>query len=106
LSAQQWLTVVRRHWAVETTHQILDVTFQEDEHPWVIQNPRLTATVMILRRIGYTLLSIFKLITQRSDHRRQETWRILLNRIRDALLHATAPTFHGLRCRAAEPLLF
>jgi hypothetical protein len=90
---------------VETTHQILDVTFQEDEHPWVIQNPRLTATVLILRRIGYSWLSIFKHITQRSDHRRQEPWRVLLIRIRDALLHATAATFDGLRCRAADPLL-
>jgi len=105
LSPQQWLTIVRRHWAVETTHQLLDVTFQEDKHPWVIQNPRLTATVMILRRIGYSLLSIFKHITQRSDHRRQEPWRILLIRIRDALLYATAATFDGLRCRPAEPLL-
>jgi len=102
LSAQQWLTVVRRHWAVETTHQVLDVTFQEDEHPWVTQNPRLTATIMVLRRIAYTLLSIFKNITQRSDHRRQEPWHRLLTRIRDALLHATSDTFDGLRKRAAE----
>ncbi len=81
LSPHKWLTVIRRHWAVETTHQVLDVTFQEDEHPWVIQNPRLTATIMILHRIGNTLLSIFKHITQRSDHRRQEPWRVLLTRM-------------------------
>jgi hypothetical protein len=105
LSPQQWLTVIRRHWAVETTHQVLDVTFQEDEHPWVLHNPRLTATIMILRRIGYTLLSIFKNVTQRSDHRRHEPWHVLLTRIRDALLLATPATFDGLRKRAAEPAL-
>jgi len=105
LSAQQWLTIVRRHWAVETTHQVLDVAFQEDEHPWVIHNPRLTATIMILRRIGYTLLAIFKNVTQRSDHRRNELWHVLLTRIRDALLLASVATFDGLRRRAPEPNL-
>jgi len=101
LSAEQWLTVIRRHWAVETTHQILDGAFQEDERPWVTQNPRLTATIMLLRRIGYTLLSIFKHVTQRSDERRTEPWHRLLTRIRDTLLLATPETFRGLRRRPA-----
>ncbi len=105
LSAQQWLTVIRRHWAVETTHQILDFTFQEDEHPWITHNPRLTATSMILRRIGYTLLSVFKNVTQRSEHRRQEPWHRLLTRIRDALPLATPAAFDGVRRRTAEPAL-
>jgi len=60
---------------------------------------------MILRRVGYTLLSIFKHVTQRSDQRHREPWRRLLTRIRDALLQATAATFDGLRKRAAEPAL-
>jgi hypothetical protein len=105
LSPQQWLALIRRHWAVETTHQILDVAFQEDERPWVSHNPRLTTTIMILRRIAYTLLSIFKNVTQRSDQRRREPWHFLLTRIRDALLLATAATFDGLRRRAPEPTL-
>jgi hypothetical protein len=67
------LAVVRRHWAVKTTHQILDVSLQEDERPWVSHNPRLTTTIMILRRIAYTLLSIFKTVTQRPDQRRRDT---------------------------------
>jgi len=42
LKPPQWLLLVRRHWGVETilesprrgtTHQILDVAFQEDDHP-------------------------------------------------------------------------
>jgi len=104
LSANQWLTVVRRHWAVESTHQVLDVTFEEDERPWVLHNPRLTATIMILRRIGYSLLTIFRSVTQRSDHRRQEPWRVLLARIRDTLLLATDVALAGVRRRKAEPL--
>jgi hypothetical protein len=105
LSAQQWLTVIRRHWAVETTHQVLDVTFKEDDHPWVLHNPRLTATIMVLRRIGYSLLTIFRSVTQRSDHRRHEPWHVLLTRIRDALLLATATALVGVRRRtSARPL--
>jgi hypothetical protein len=105
LSAQQWLTVIRRHWSVETTHQILDVTFEEDEHPWVLQNPRLTATIMVLRRIGYSLLTIFRSVTQRSNHRRHEPWHVLLTRIRDALLLATPAALAGVRTRTPEPFL-
>jgi hypothetical protein len=74
-----------------------------DDHPWVLHNPRLTAAIMILRRIGYTLLAIFKHVTQRSDHRRHEPWHVLLTRIRHALLMATPATFGGLRRRVALP---
>ena len=105
LSPQQWLTVIRRHWSVETTHQILDVAFEEDDHPWVLQNPRLTATIMVLRRIGYSLLTIFRNVTQRSDHRRHEPWHVLLTRIRDALLLATPAALAGVRRRTPEPSL-
>lgn len=104
LLPQQWLTIIRRHWAVETTHQILDVTFKEDDRPWVLHNPRLTATIMVLRRIGYSLLAIFRNVTQRSDHRRHEPWHVLLTRIRDALLLATTAAFVGLRIRTPELL--
>jgi predicted transposase YbfD/YdcC len=104
LSPQQWLTVIRRHWSVETTHQILDVAFKEDDHPWVLENPRLTATIMVLRRIGYSLLAIFRNVTQRSNHRRHEPWHVLLTRIRDALLLATTATFANLRRRTPELL--
>jgi predicted transposase YbfD/YdcC len=102
LSPEQWLTAIRRHWAVETVHQILDGAFAEDDRPWVLENPRLTLVVMILRRIGYTLLTIFRSITQRSDERRQEPWRCLLQRIRDAVLLATASVLDGLRPRTYD----
>jgi predicted transposase YbfD/YdcC len=106
LSPQQWLTVIRRHWAVETTHQILDGAFQEDDRPWVSHSPRLTTVIMILRRIGYTLLAVFKHVTQRSEPRRSEPWHVLLSRVRDAMLLATDAIVEGLRKRkrSAEPL--
>jgi hypothetical protein len=104
LSPQQWLTVIRRHWAVETTHQILDDAFEEDDRPWVTHNPRLTALIMILRRIGYTLLAIFKHVTQRSESRQSEPWHVLLSRIRNAMLLASDSIAEGLRRRSAGPL--
>jgi len=99
LSPEQWLTVIRRHWGVETAHQVLDVAFQEDDRPWVTDNPRLTVVLMILRRIGYTLLTLFRSVTQRSDSRRTEPWKVLFERIRDALLLATDELIDGLRGR-------
>jgi hypothetical protein len=33
LRPDHWLLVVRRHWAVETVHQVLDVAFAEDAAP-------------------------------------------------------------------------
>jgi hypothetical protein len=105
LSTEQWLTVIRRHWAVETVHQILDGAFEEDDRPWVLENPRLTLVVMILRRIGYTLLTVFRSITQRSDNRREEPWHYLLQRIRDAVLLATTSVLDGLRPRTPDTAL-
>jgi hypothetical protein len=52
-SESQWLLLLRRHWGVETTHQILDVALEEDDHPWIEQNPRGMLVVAILRRISY-----------------------------------------------------
>jgi hypothetical protein len=34
------LALVRLHWGVETAHQILDVAFAEDDHPWIESVPR------------------------------------------------------------------
>ena len=49
------------------------------------------------------------LVTQRSDSRRTEPWKVLFERIRDALLLATDELIDGLRRRsdrnAFPPLL-
>jgi hypothetical protein len=100
LTPAQWLLLVRRHWGVETTHQILDVAFQEDDHPWIEQNPRGMLVVALLRRIAYTLLTLFRTVTQRSDERRTTPWRRLLRDIDSALRTATKEQLEGLRPRA------
>jgi predicted transposase YbfD/YdcC len=104
LTPEQWLSAVRAHWGVETTHQILDVSFKEDDHPWIESEPRAALVVAILRRIVYTMLALFRSVTQRSDGRRATPWRILLEDIHDSLLTLADHHLHGLRRRKVSPL--
>jgi hypothetical protein len=103
LTPEQWMLLTRRHWGVETTHQTLDVAFEEDDHPWIEQNPRGMLVVAILRRIAYTLLALFRGVTQRSDERRAMPWKHLLRAIHMALLLTTDVQLTGLRPRASSP---
>jgi len=103
LTPEQWMLLIRRHWGVETTHQALDVAFEEDDHPWIEQNPRGMLVVAILRRIAYTLLALFRGVTQRSDERRAMPWKRLLRAIHRALLLTTDVQLAGLRLRASLP---
>lgn len=99
LSPEQWMYLVRAHWGVETTHQILDVALQEDEHPWIESEPRAALVVAVIRRIVYTMLTLFRSVTQRSDERRAVPWRSLLDDIRDAMLILADHHLSGLRRR-------
>lgn len=104
LVAAQWALIVRRHWGVETTHQILDVSFREDDHPWVESEPRTALVVALLRRIAYTMLALFRGVTQRSDARRAGSWRELLADVRDTLLLLADVHLQGLRKRSPRLL--
>jgi hypothetical protein len=97
LSKEHWLSVVRRRWGVETTHQILDTAFAEDDHPWIEAHPRAALVVAILRRIAYTLLSLFRSVTQRSDERRSVPWKLLMTDVLFALTTSTHEQCSGLR---------
>jgi len=99
LTAEQWLLVVRRHWGVETAHQVLDVAFKEDKRPIILENPRATVVVAILRRIAYTLLTLFRSVTQRSDERRHTPWKKLINSVFRTLIGSDQATLTGLRRR-------
>lgn len=89
LAAAQWLLAARRHWGVETTHPILDVSFREDDRPWIESNPRATAVVIVLRRIAYTLVALWRFVTLRDDEQRARPWRAILREVSVALLTAT-----------------
>jgi hypothetical protein len=97
LTADQWLLVVRRHWGVEMAHQVLDVSFKEDKHPIILENPRATVVVAMLRRIAYTLLTLFRSVTQRSDERRNTPWKKLIKSVYRTLIGSDQSTLAGLR---------
>lgn len=90
LNPEQWLLVVRRHWGVETTHQILDTAFEEDDHPWIESNPRATAVVFVLRRIAYTLLALWRHVTLRSGAQRNRPWLELMHELYVTLLQTSS----------------
>lgn len=102
LTSSHWLLLVRRHWGVETSHQILDGAFAEDDHPWIRQNPRGALVVAILRRIAYTLLTLFRSVTQRSDERRRTPWKLLMLDVLTALLTTNEDQIRGLRFRSSS----
>jgi hypothetical protein len=101
LTAAQWLLVVRRHWAIENNlHGTLDVAFEEDKHPFMPTSPVGSLNVMLLRRIAYNALTLFKSVTQRSEETRR-TWAELFDDIYVTLVSATAEMLAGLRPRVA-----
>jgi hypothetical protein len=70
LSPRQWLYVVRAHWGVENeNHHTFDTAFAEDDRPWIEADEDGMLAVLILRRIAYTLLALFR-ETRRSDEHR------------------------------------
>jgi len=104
LTAAQWLLLVRRHWGVENNcHHTLDSVFREDEHPWIESEPRGALAVLLLRRIAYNLLSLFRSVTQRSEEHRATPWRSLIAHLRHALVASTEADIERLRARR-QPL--
>ena len=105
LSAEQWLLCVRLHWQVELSHQTLDTAFAEDERPWIKSSPAGMLAMTILRRIAYTLLTLYRSATQRSPERRQAPWAELLEWFRDALIASSEATIASLRKRKSTRFL-
>jgi hypothetical protein len=103
LTPKQWLLVVRRHWGVETTHQILDIAFDEDDKPWITADPRGAVVVAVLRRIAYTLMTLFRSVTLRADAQRSKPWRRLLHEVLLALVASSEADLEGLRRHRAAP---
>ena len=100
LSASQWLLLVRRHWGVENNcHHTLDAVLREDERPWIETEPRGALAVLLLRRIAYNLLSLFRSVTQRSEEHRAMPWRTLIGYLRHALAVRTLDDIVELRAR-------
>jgi len=96
LTPAQWLLLVRNHWGVESCHHTLDTAFAEDDRPWIEADPHGMLAVLLLRRIAYTLLALYRAVTLRSDENRASPWKTLLTSVRDALVAATEDQLAGL----------
>ena len=104
LSPDQWLYAFRAHWGVENQcHNTWDTAFAEDDKPWVETDPKGMVVVLLLRRMAYNLLALFRSSTQRSDERRQTPWRTVLRWVYNALISAQVDDIAGLRARKAAP---
>ncbi len=100
LPAEKWLRLVVLRWGVETAHQILDCAFEEDKRPWITSDANGALVVMLLRRLVYTLMTLFKSVTLRSEESREEmTWRDLMEQIKDTMEWAEGKVLAGLRPR-------
>ena len=97
LFPDQWLLMVRLHWAVETTHQILDQSFEEDDHPWILTDPNGMLALLVLRRVAYTLLTLYRSVSLRSDDNRAVPWKRLMRWLYDTLIAANEMASSNLR---------
>jgi hypothetical protein len=100
LTDDQWLLLVRRHWGVENNcHNTWDTVFEEDDHPWIEADPQGMVVVMLLRRLAYNILALYRGVTQRSDERRQTPWKDLVRWFYNAVIAATPTDVAALRPR-------
>ncbi len=99
LSPAQWLKVVRSHWGVESNHHTLDTAFAEDDRPWIVANGNGMLAVLVLRRIAYTLLALFRSVSLRSQEKGEMRWSDLLRWVWSAIVAATDAHLEAIRPR-------
>jgi hypothetical protein len=99
LTPAQWLKVVRSHWGVESNHHTLDTAFAEDDRPWIVAHGNGMLAVLVLRRIAYTLLALFRSVSLRSQEKREMRWADLLRWVWCAIVAATDAHLEAIRPR-------
>ena len=99
LQGPQWGQLIRRRWSVENqNHNTFDTLFSEDERLWILQ-PQGMLIVMLLRRLCYNLLTLYRAVTLRSEHSRAVPSKSLLRTVYNSLLLATQEAMAGVRRR-------
>jgi hypothetical protein len=102
LTPAEWLKLVRMHWGVENNcHNTWDTAFEEDDRRWIVADPRGAMNVMLLRRIAYNMLALFRAVTQRSEEKRMTPWKDILRWVYNTLISARETDLAGLRERTA-----
>lgn len=100
LTPAQWLKLVRMHWGVENNcHNTWDTAFEEDDRKWITTDPKGAMNVMLLRRLAYNMLALFRSVTQRSEENRLIPWKDILRWVYNTLIAATETDIVGLRER-------
>ena len=64
-------------------------------------SPVGSLNVLLLRRIAFNMLALFRSVTQRAEDKRGTPWLTLFNRLYIALVSATAEAVAGLRTRVS-----
>ena len=104
LTSDQWLKLVRMHWGVENNcHNTWDTAFKEDDRRWIMTSPKGAMNVMLLRRIAYNMLTLFRTVTQRSEENRGTPWKDILRWVYNTLISARKTDLDSLRKRTATP---
>jgi hypothetical protein len=102
LTDEQWLALIRAHWRVENNcHWTYDAIFEEDNHPWIEMDPQGALAVLLLRRVAYNLLTLYRSVTQRSEDRRETPWKDLMRWFYNTAIKAAREHMEGLRPRKA-----
>lgn len=102
LSASEWLKLVRMHWGVENNcHNTWDTAFEEDDRRWITADPKGAMNVMLLRRVAYNMLALFRSVTQRGEEQRMTPWKDILRWVYNTLIAAQETDLAGLRERRA-----
>lgn len=100
LTPKQWIAVSRGHWAVENNcHHTFDTVFKEDNKPWISADAAGMLAVLLLRRIAYNILTLYRTVTQRSVNGRHTPWRDLCRWFYNTLLVVSDDHIVGLRVR-------
>lgn len=103
LTSSQWLRVVRLHWAVENNvHHTLDTAFREDDFPFIPSSPVGSLNMLLLRRIAFNMLALFRGVTLRSSAKRATPWLTLFGQLYIALISTTVEAIAGLRTRVSH----
>jgi len=102
LIPEKWLALIVLRWGVETSHQILDLrnAFDEDNHPWIGTNAKGALAVQILRRVVYTLMTLYKSVTIRNEDDAEASWRRHMEWVKDTLKWPNAEELNDLRVRS------
>ncbi len=106
LTPRQWVTLLRRRWAVENNaHPILDTVFKEDDKPWIRSDAIGALNVVLLGRLALNMLALFRGRTLRGEVTRLTPWRDLLRWTHNALIAADDGDVAGLRDRGPPSCL-